>query len=47
LAQLMMVTPGCNLDDRAVATAALARAERDDDGDAVPPRKRRWWRRGH
>jgi len=47
LAQLMMVTPGCNLDDRAVAAAALARAERDDDGDAGPPRKRRWWRRGH
>lgn len=49
LARLMMVTPGCTLDDRAVATAALARGERDDDndGDVGPPKKRRWWRRGN
>jgi hypothetical protein len=41
LAQLMMVTPGCRADDRAVATAVLAR-----DGDEEPaPRTRRWWRR--
>jgi hypothetical protein len=47
LAQLMMVTPGCTLDDRAVATRALARAEHGGDGDAGPPKKRRWWRRGN
>jgi len=47
LAQLMMVTPGCTLDDRAVATRALARAERGGDGDAGPPKKRRWLRRGN
>jgi hypothetical protein len=45
LAQLMIVTPGCSADDRAVATAALARAAQDDDEEPAPPKKRRWWQR--
>jgi hypothetical protein len=54
LAQLMIVTPGCRADDRALATATLARAEQDDagpddagpdDGGPARPDKRRWWRR--
>jgi hypothetical protein len=43
LAQLMLVTPGCRVDDRIVARLALARNA--DEGDDVPPKKRRWWRR--
>jgi hypothetical protein len=38
LAHLMLATPGCTVDDRRIAEAALAR-------DAAPPRKRRWWNR--
>ncbi|GIH09395.1 hypothetical protein Rhe02_74620 [Rhizocola hellebori] len=47
LAHLMLVTPGCTPEDRAVATAALARAEEDDEEEPVPPpsQKRRWWQR--
>jgi hypothetical protein len=44
LAHLMIVTPGCRADDRAVADAVLARAAQDDDEQA-PPKKRRWWQR--
>jgi hypothetical protein len=44
LARLMLVTPGCRAEDRAVAVAALARAEADDD-EPVRSDKRRWWRR--
>ncbi len=51
LAQLMLVTPGCSAEDRALATAALARDEQDDgvdeeepEAEPAPPRKRRWWR---
>jgi hypothetical protein len=42
LADLMLVTPGCSLADRAVARKALAHA-----GQAAGPgpKKRRWWRR--
>jgi len=43
LARLMLVTPGCGADDRAVATAALARAV-PDNGEPAPRKKRRWWR---
>jgi hypothetical protein len=45
LAQLMIVTPGCTADDRAVATEVLARAAQDDDEEPAPLKKRRWWRR--
>ncbi|WP_345465430.1 hypothetical protein [Actinoallomurus oryzae] len=45
LAQLMIVTPGCRADDRAVATAALARAAQNDEEEPAPPQKRRRWRR--
>jgi hypothetical protein len=45
LAQLMIVTPDCRADDRALAMAVLARAEQDDDEDLAPPKKRRWWQR--
>jgi hypothetical protein len=44
LAELMLVTPGCRTDDRAVARAALARAAHDASDGPAPP-KRRWWRR--
>lgn len=47
LAHLMLVTPGCGPDDRAVATEALARAAADDEPEEEsppPPRKRRFWR---
>jgi hypothetical protein len=44
LAQLMLVTPRCRADDRAVATAALSRAAHDGD-DPGGRGKRRWWRR--
>jgi hypothetical protein len=44
VAHLMTVTPGCRADDRAAATAALARAAQDD-GEPAPPNKRRWWQR--
>jgi hypothetical protein len=44
LAQLMMITPGCRRDDRAVATAVLARVTQDHD-EPVAPAKRRWWQR--
>ncbi|MEU4162629.1 hypothetical protein [Actinoplanes sp. NPDC026670] len=49
LAHLMLVTPGCRPEDRAVAAAALARAA-SDTGDEQPappprPRKRRFWHR--
>ena len=50
LAQLMIVTPGCRQDDRALATAVLARAAQDDEEDEAPAPapvvKRRWWQRG-
>ncbi|MGC5017150.1 hypothetical protein [Micromonospora sp. DT47] len=47
LAQLMIVTPGCRQDDRALATAVLARAAQDDeeDDEPAPVAKRRWWQR--
>ncbi|MFR9777213.1 hypothetical protein ACL02O_14285 [Micromonospora sp. MS34] len=51
LAKLMLVTPGCRADDRAVATAALARAAQDEEQEEreepapAPVEKRRWWRR--
>ncbi|MBG0560321.1 hypothetical protein [Actinoplanes aureus] len=52
LAHLMLITPGCTADDRALATAVLARAaeagEEDEDEQAPPPskaEKRRWWQR--
>ncbi|WP_406068522.1 hypothetical protein [Micromonospora sp. NBC_01638] len=45
LAQLMLVTPGCRADDRAVATAVLARATQDDDEKPASPKKRRGWQR--
>jgi hypothetical protein len=46
LAHLMIVTPGCRPDDRALANAVLARAAQDDDDDEpAPPKKRRWWQR--
>ncbi|WP_206074645.1 hypothetical protein [Antribacter gilvus] len=40
LAELMLITPGCDNDDRALATACLAEREATEK-----PRKRRWWRR--
>jgi hypothetical protein len=43
LAQLMMVTPGCRTEDRAVAKATLARGASTDD--PTRPAKRRWWQR--
>ncbi len=39
LAQLMLVTPGCRADDRAVAVEALARAVQDDDDEELLPPK--------
>jgi hypothetical protein len=39
LARLMLVTPGCTTDDRAVARAAGAH----DDAGTGPARRRRWW----
>jgi hypothetical protein len=45
LAQLMMVTPGCRAEDRALAAAVLSRPD-EHDGAPEPPAKRRWWRRG-
>lgn len=53
LAKLMLVTPGCRADDRALATAVLARAEDEDEQDEqsapaaapAPAPKRRWWQR--
>ncbi|MCW3845148.1 hypothetical protein ONA70_34280 [Micromonospora yasonensis] len=48
LAKLMLVTPGCRADDRALATAVLARAAQDDEDEEpqpAPAEKRRWWRR--
>jgi hypothetical protein len=41
LANLMLLTPGCTAADRAVARAALARAQR---GNGKVPWWRRWWR---
>jgi len=46
LATLMLVTPGCRPDDRAVAMAAIARTNADDDDRAAAPKKRRFWQRG-
>ncbi|MFC4041179.1 hypothetical protein ACFO1B_22315 [Dactylosporangium siamense] len=54
LARLMLITPGRTAEDRAVATAVLARVDEDPDQDPdqdpdkapPPPAKRRWWRRG-
>jgi hypothetical protein len=40
LAHLMLVTPGCDAGDRAVAQTALASTT-----DEAPTGKRRWWRR--
>ncbi|RKF24691.1 hypothetical protein [Micromonospora globbae] len=45
LAQLLLVTPGCRADDRAVAAAALARPRQDDEEEPALPRKRRLWQR--
>ncbi|MFE9693451.1 hypothetical protein [Micromonospora sp. NPDC005806] len=48
MAQLMIVTPGCHADDRALAAAVLARAAQDDEQEEpapVPAQKRRWWQR--
>lgn len=48
LANLMLVTPGCRADDRAVATKVLDQAAQDDAEEPAPPAPRRWWRRrGH
>ncbi|MEV4417124.1 hypothetical protein [Catellatospora sp. NPDC049609] len=44
LAQLMLVTPGCTADDRALAQAVLDRAAQDEE-EPAPPVKRRWWQR--
>jgi len=46
LATLMLVTPGCRPDDRAVAMAAIARTNADDDERPAAPKKRRFWQRG-
>lgn len=45
LAHLMLVTPGCRADDRALATAVLTRAARGNADE--PASKRRWWQRRH
>ena len=45
LAKLMLVTPGCRPEDRAVAQAAIARSQSDDERPAAP-KKRRFWQRG-
>jgi hypothetical protein len=51
LARLMLITPGCTAEDRALASAAIARAtaeekpEPPEEPASVPPAKRRWWRR--
>lgn len=42
LASLMLVTPGCTAQDRAVAAHALARGD-----EPAAPKKRRWWQRGN
>jgi hypothetical protein len=41
LAQLMLITPGCGADDRAVAGAALARAAAQETEQSVSPRSER------
>jgi hypothetical protein len=46
VAKLMLVTPGCRPDDRAVAAAAIARANANDDERPTTPKKRRLWQRG-
>ena len=46
LATLMLVTPGCRPDDRAVAMAAIARTNADDGERPAAPKKRRFWQRG-
>ncbi|GAA1873099.1 hypothetical protein [Asanoa iriomotensis] len=47
LATLMLLTPGCRRDDKAVATAAISRANPDGEGERpAPPKKRRFWQRG-
>ncbi|WP_433618344.1 hypothetical protein ACQP2P_20865 [Dactylosporangium sp. CA-139114] len=46
LAQLMLITPGCTPADRAVAAAALERADEDEEEAHAPaPKQRRWWQR--
>jgi hypothetical protein len=49
LARLMLVTPGCRADDRALATAVLASGSEDEPEDEqpapVPAQPRRWWQR--
>ena len=50
LAYLMLITPGCTADDRALATAVMARVEQDgEEADPEPlpvaAGKRRWWQR--
>ncbi|NES15755.1 MULTISPECIES: hypothetical protein [Micromonospora] len=53
LAKLMLVTPGCRPDDRALATAVLNRGQDDQDEQEeqrpapapAPAAKRRWWQR--
>jgi len=46
LAHLMLITPGCRPEDRALATTVLARANADDDEPpAAKPAKRRWWQK--
>jgi hypothetical protein len=47
LGRLMLITPGCTPQDRALAQAAIARASDSDDepAPAAAPPKRRWWRR--
>jgi hypothetical protein len=48
LARLMLITPGCDAGDRAVALAALDRAAvadlEDDEPPPPPPARRRWWK---
>jgi hypothetical protein len=46
LAKLMLVTPGCLPEDRAVATTALTRADSQADEQPAAPKKRRFWQRG-
>jgi hypothetical protein len=46
LAKLMLVTPECLPEDRAVATTALTRANSHADEQPAAPKKRRFWQRG-
>jgi hypothetical protein len=43
LARLMLITPGCRPEDRALAQATLAAAREDETDEPVPQPRRRWW----